>query len=444
LTRLPPVDLYVEKHASELVELTRALVRCDTTSVDLSPGSVHTANDEVAAQALVAERLGALGAEVDQWEPDVSALASHPMMPAWHHWQGRPLTVGTMRGTGGGRSLLINGHVDVVDAGDRARWTSDPFEADVRAGRIYGRGACDMKGGIAAALFALQALSACDVRLAGDVVFEAVTDEETCAMGTVAAVERGYRADAGLVPEPTGFDLWVATRGLLHGTLGVEGRSAHAEMNQPSWQDGGGVNAIQKAILLLEALDALSTEWSQRVGKRHPLLGAPSVNPTIIRGGSFISNVPERCEVAINTTYLPADADGSGYGSIPRDEIEGAVARAAASDPWLAAHPPSWSWYTDYPPSEIDPETPIIAAVRAAGADLGVDSSVRGIDTTYDGALLTRFAGTPSPAFGPGDLSRAHAPDEWVGIDELVLAAKLYARVVVSWCGAEARATGQA
>jgi acetylornithine deacetylase len=256
------VDEFISSHADDLVELVRSLVRLDTTSVDLSPESEHTENQEAELQALVGERLRAAGAEVDQWEPDPAEFADHPMMPSWHHWRNRPITVGTLRGTGGGSSLLVNGHIDVVAAGDG--WSSPPFAAEVREGRIYGRGACDMKGGVGAALFALEALAACGIELAGDVVFEAVPDEETCAMGTIAAIARGYRGDAGLVPEPTSFNLWTATRGLLHGTLTVPGRSAHAEMNQPSWREGGGVNAIQKGAYLLDALDGLTGDWAGR------------------------------------------------------------------------------------------------------------------------------------------------------------------------------------
>lgn len=429
------VDARIEDGTQELVELCRTLVRHDTTAVDLSPGSAHLENDEAACQAVIAGRLRALGADVDQWEPDADALRSHPMMPPWHHYRGRPITVGVFRGTGGGRSLVVNGHIDVVDAGEAASWTTPPFAADVRDGRVYGRGAVDMKGGIAAALVALGALAAAGVRLRGDVIFEAVTDEETCAMGTVAAIERGYRGDAGLVPEPTRLNLWIATRGLLHGTLSVPGRSAHAEVNQPPWRDGGGVNAIQKAAYLLGALDGLTNAWSERSDKQHPLLGTPGIHPTIIRGGVFISNVPERCEVALNTTYLPGNADPSGYGSVPRGEIEQAVARAAAADGWLSEHPPAWSWYTDYPPSEIDPKHPIVAVAQQAARELGFEGRAEGIDTTYDGALLTRFAKTPSPAFGAGDLGRAHAPDEWVGVDELVAGARVYARAILAWCG---------
>jgi acetylornithine deacetylase len=429
------VDAFISEHSGDLVDLVRTLVRFNTVSVDLSPGSEHRENEERQLQEYLAARLARLGAGIDQFEPDVAQLRDHPMMPPWHHWKNRPITVGTLPGAGGGRSLIINGHIDVVSPGDLERWTTAPFDADLRDGRIYGRGAVDMKGGVAAAIFALEALAANEVKLAGDVIVEAVPDEETCAMGTVAAIERGYRADAGLVPEPTRLNFWIATRGLLHGSVVLPGRSAHAEMNQPPWQDGGGVNAIQKSTPVLRALEELTAEWASRPSKEHALLGRPGVQPTIIRGGAFISNVPESCEIHINATYLPADADAGGYGSVPREEILAAVETATRRDDWLIANPPVWSWATDYPPSEIDPGEDIIASTRAAAAEIGIDARPEGIDTTYDGALLTRLAGVPSPAFGPGDLGRAHAPDEWIGVDELVLGARAYARAICGWCG---------
>jgi acetylornithine deacetylase len=292
-----------------------------------------------------------------------------------------------------------------------------------------------MKGGIASAIFALEALSANGVKLSGDLIVEIVPDEETCAMGTVAAIERGYRADAGLVPEPTTLNFWIATRGLLHGSVVVPGRSAHAEMNQPAWRQGGGVNAIEKSVPVLRAFSELSSDWAMRASKKHPLLGRPGVQPTIVHGGAFISNVPESCEIHLNATYLPADADADGYGSVPREEILRAVGGATANDDWLTEHPPAWTWATDYPPSEIDPGEDIIAVTREAAALVGVEARCEGIDTTYDGALLTRLAGVPSPAFGPGDLGRAHAPDEWVGVDELIRGARVYARALCGWCG---------
>jgi acetylornithine deacetylase len=433
---LSDLDGFIAERAGDLVELTRSLVRFDTVSVDLAPGSEHRANQEGELQAFAAGVLADLGAEIDQWEPDPRELRDHPMMPPWHHWEGRPITVGTLRGKGGGRSLIVNGHIDVVSPGDLDRWTSPPFAAEIRDGRIYGRGAVDMKGGVASAMFALRALRECGVRLDGDVFFEVVPDEETCAMGTVAAIERGYRADAGLVPEPTCLNLWVATRGLLHGSFRVPGRSAHAEVNQPHWRDGGGVNAIEHALPLVAALGDLSDEWLTREAKRHPLLGTPRVQPTIVHGGSFIANVPEDVTIHLNATYLPQDADEAGYGSVPRGEIVAAVEGRGANDDWLQAEPVTWTWATDYPPSEIDHGEPIVAVAAAAARAVDGEGRLEGIDTTYDGALLTRLAGVPSPALGPGDLGRAHAPDEWVGIDELVAGARAYARAIVAWCGA--------
>jgi acetylornithine deacetylase len=429
------LDELIAERQDDLVTLVQSLVRFDTTSVDLEPGSSHTHNEERALQEFVARRLSAIGAQVDQFEPDPQSLRNHPMMPPWHHWHDRPITVGTVAGHGGGRSLIINGHIDVVAPGEPERWTSPAFAAELRDGRIYGRGTSDMKGGVGTALFALEVLHAAGVRLAGDVIFEAVPDEETSAMGTVACIERGYRADGGFVPEPTGLNLWVATRGLLHGSIRVPGRSAHAEMNQPDWRDGGGVNAIREAQTVLGAFDSLSADWLTRPAKRHPLLGVPQVQPTRITGGNFISNVPEACTIWLNATYLPGDADADGYGSVPRAEIVEAVTKATGESDWLAANPVTFSWATDYPPSEIPLDHPTIALAQAAGRQIGIDVERVGIDTTYDGALLTVLGGTVTPAIGPGAQTRGHAPDEWVGVDELLQAARLYVRLITGWCG---------
>jgi acetylornithine deacetylase len=143
--------------------------------------------------------------------------------------------------------------------------------------------------------------------------------------------------------------------------------------------------------------------------------------------------VPESCTVHFNATYLPADADANGYGSVPRHEILEAV--EAARDDWLRAQGVEWTWATDYPPSEIDHGAEIVAVASQAARTVGAEGRLEGIDTTYDGALLTRLAGVPSPALGPGDLGRAHAPDEWVGIDELRSGARAYVRAIAAWCG---------
>ena len=198
-------------------------------------------------KSYLAKRLGEAGAEVDVLEPDADAMQGKPLVPPGLDFAGRPQLIARQRGAGGGRSLVFNGHIDVVSAEPRRAWASDPFVAQVRDGKLYGRGACDMKGGVAAMVFALESLAALGVRLNGDLLVATNTDEESSGAGGSALVEHGLRADAGIVTEPTGFDVWVACRGSEYGVVTVPGRPGHAEVNQPDWHQGGAVNAIEKA-----------------------------------------------------------------------------------------------------------------------------------------------------------------------------------------------------
>ncbi|MGH2871960.1 MAG: M20/M25/M40 family metallo-hydrolase, partial [Solirubrobacteraceae bacterium] len=185
-----------------------------------------------------------------------------PLVPEGLDFAGRPQLIATLPGAGGGRSLLLNGHIDVVSGEPRERWTSAPFAPEVRDGRLYGRGACDMKGGVAAMAFAAQALRIEGVRLAGDLIVATNTDEESSGAGGSALVRRGLRADAGIVTEPTDFRVWVACRGSEYGVVTVPGRPGHAEVRHPGWRQGGAVNAIEKAAVVMRAIAALRERWA--------------------------------------------------------------------------------------------------------------------------------------------------------------------------------------
>jgi acetylornithine deacetylase len=304
------------------------------------------------------------------------------MMPPWHHFRGRPITVGVVRGRGGGRSLVVNGHIDVVGAGDPANWASPPFASEIRDGRLYGRGAVDMKGG-SRPRSSLDVLGREGVRLAGDVIIQAVTDEETCAMGTVARSSAAIAVTRGLVPEPTRMNLWIATRGLLHGTLACPAARRTPVRLQPHWRDGGGVNAIRKATYLLGALEGLEAQWAA-AGEAAPLLGTPGIHPTIIRGGAFISNVPERCEVVVTPRTCPArrtptaTARGRAERSAHRWGGRGRRLARRASAVLVVVH--------GLPAVGDRSRRAIVATAREAAAELGIDSRAEGIDTTYDGA----------------------------------------------------------
>ena len=212
----------VREARDELIGLAAELVACDTTARLAG----DPARDEEKLQRLLAARLEALGAAPDLWEPAPTG-AGDRFVPAGLDFVGRPQLVATLPGSGGGRSILLNGHIDAVDVEPRDQWLSDPFVLTERDGYLFGRGANDMKGGVAGLVIALEALRRQGVRLAGDAVFCTVTDEESSGAGGRAAVAHGVRADAGIAAEATDFDAWVSCRGTVTPTITVPGRAGH-------------------------------------------------------------------------------------------------------------------------------------------------------------------------------------------------------------------------
>lgn len=428
----------IERRTGDLIKLTQDLVRFPTESVDLRRSGTKPGSAEAELQSYIADRLRKLDCEVDQWEPDPSTIDGHGLIPDWHHWQGRPMTVGRLASPSKrGRSLIVNGHIDVVPAGDHRAWTSPPYAADVRDGRVYGRGTSDMKGGIASALVAMEALTACGITLAGDVLFEAVTDEEIGGMGTIAAAERGYLADAAVFPEPSGLNVIVATRGILHGSVRFSGRAAHAEVVQPAWEDGGGVNAIHYGVRLGSRILRVNERAASDPTQEHHLLSPPHVELTGFTGGVGISVIPDDCEILVNATYLPSDWNPGTYGQIAKDALRREISEEFADDSWIAAHPPEWTWLLDYPPSELREDDPIVQCAIAAARTSGGEGAPVGLDSGYDGTLLNAFYGISGPSYGPGNHRVIHAVDEWVSIDNLMKASQGLARIMMDWCGVE-------
>lgn len=420
----------IEQRTDDVVALAADLVRFDTTARE--PGA--PARDEAALQEYLAARLSAAGAEVDLWEPSPADVAGTRLTPPDVDFEGRPQLAARFAGSGGGRSLLMNGHVDVVSGEPRERWTSDPNQPEVRDGRLYGRGSCDMKGGVSSMTFAAEVLASLGLRLAGDLVVCTVTDEESTGIGGLAAVARGVRADAGIVTEPSGLDAWVACRGSLMPTITVPGRPGHAGIGQPDWRDGGAVNAIEKAELVLAALRELQAEWRARPDHHHPHLSPGDIVPTVIAGGEWMVSYPSSCRIVFHVAYLPVHADADGWGTAPEREIVERVERAARADPWLAENPPVIEWAPEVPSAEVAPDHPVVEAVLGAAADVGRSGRVTGMDSWHDGATFTRFGGTPSICFGPGALATAHTIDESVPVEDLVRCAQALAVAALRFC----------
>ena len=414
----------------EIVGLLSELVACDTTAraTDDPP------RDEEKLQHILAGRLEGLGAEVDLWEaPSTGSGNRH--VPDELHFAGRPQLAARLRGAGGGRSLLLNGHIDAVSAEPRERWASDPFRLTERDGRLYGRGVADMKGGLTTMLVALEILHRCDVRLAGDAVYCSVTDEESSGAGGFAAVAHGVDADAGICAEPTGFDVWVACRGSLTPVITIPGRPGHAEMVQPHWHAGGAVNAIDKLRLVLDAIARLNDEWRGRADHEHPYVSPGTIVATVVAGGEWEITYPASCTLTCEAMYLPTHLDADGTGRKVEAEIKDWIERAVAVDPWFDEHPLEWFWDGDVVPAEVPDDDPIVGESIAAGAAVGRAGRVSGFDSWHDGATFTRRGGTPTVCFGAGDGSAAHTIDEWIDADALVDHAAATALLLTRWCG---------
>lgn len=377
------------------VALLRELVRIDSRNPSLVPG----APGEGAVARALADVLKA-------WEFDVRLMDAAP---------GRPNVVATLRGGGrgggGGRSLMFNGHLDVVGI----EGMSHPaFAAEERDGRIYGRGASDMKGGVAAMCAAAARLRG---ELKGDVIIAAVVDEEWQSIGTSALLASGIRADAAIVTEPTRLGIMPAHKGFAWIEVTVHGRAAHGSR----WDIG--VDAIRHAGLLLAELDRVDAEALPR--RTHPLLGRPSLHASFIEGGIGLSTYPDRCVVRIERRTIPGESSAD----VLR-EVENACAQVRARRPEFRA---DVQMLFAQPPSDVQPAAPIVGALSAALRDNGLPTTLTGMSAWTDAALLNQ-AGIPAICFGPGDMALAHAAEEYIEAREIKRATEILAALAQSWC----------
>jgi len=385
--------------------------------------------DEGAARDAVAIQMAGLGLEVRSWDADPVALAADPDHPGSEMPRSSlPLVAGVLRGARPGPRLLVAGHTDVVPTGDRDAWSLDPFSPELRDGHVYGRGACDMKGGLVAALAAVAAVRATvdPAALAGEVVVLAVPSEEDGGAGMLAAIRAGFVADAAIITEPTRLEIVTVHAGAITFRLAVPGRAAHASVRRE------GVSALEKLEVLHAALRA--DEAARNAAETHPemrALGLPY--PTIIgtvHGGDWASTVPDL--VVAEGRY------GVRVGQVAEeaaDELRAAVAAACAADPWLRDHPATLTVAGGrFSSAEVAADHPLPLSLAAAAENvLGRRPPFVGVPYGADMRLLVRQGATPTVMFGPGDVRDAHAADEHVALDEVVACA----RVLAAWMARE-------
>ena len=384
-----------------------------------------TGDEEVAADH-AASLFEAGGLDVARIDTDPDALARDPAWPGSEMPRDNlPVVAGTLKGDRPGPRILLVGHIDVVPAGDLRTWTTPPFQPVVRDGLVYGRGSCDMKGGVVAALEAVRVLAASELDLAGEVVVVAVPSEEDGGGGALAAIRAGFTGDLAIIPEPTRLEVVVAHAGAITFTLDVPGKAAHASTRRE------GVSALDKVMVMLDAL--ADDECSRNEAETNPLMQALGLPyPTIVgkvNGGDWASTVLDR--VVIEGRY------GVKLGQSPDEaanELGRALFTAWDQDEFLS----SFLLRLDitggrFGSGEIASDHVLpLGLADAARRVTGRRPSSIGVPYGADMRLFVNEGQTPCVMYGPGDVRRAHAADEYVPLEEVVTCA----RVLAEWLSA--------
>lgn len=392
---------------------------------------------EQKAQYFIADKLRSLGLVVDVVSSEFDELKTHPAFcDDGVPFRERLNVVGRWRGSGKApdlsapRSLILNGHIDVVPTGSESLWSDSPWSGTIRDGQLYGRGSCDMKAGLTANIFALQTVQSMGFHPAADVLVESVIGEESGGVGTLTTIVKGFKADAAIITEPTRLHLCPVQSGALTFRLKVAGRAMHACMKPY------GVSAIEKFYLLLQAVQEL--EHKRHLEYKNPLYEDPNniapVNFGTIRAGEWPSTVPDELLVEGRFGVLPGESTQAA-----RQSMASSLSAAAASDPWLKDHPPQLEWFEgQFESGQTSQDSPIVRTISESHARIfGNPPTVQGVTYGSDLRLFTNHGDTPAVLYGPGNILDAHTVNEHVDLEEVLAATRVLAYIITQWCGGE-------
>jgi acetylornithine deacetylase len=408
----------VESHRQEALELLQQLVR--TPSLE---------GEEKACQEIVAKKYRDMKLDVDLWDPPDEEILAHPAyVPVGRSYKDRPNVVGIYRGTGGGHSLILNGHVDVVPIGPAETWTHGPWSGDYVDGKVYGRGSADMKGGCVSNVLAVLALQTAGIGLKGDLILESVVDEEAGGNGTLACVMRGYTGDACNFTEPSSLaHAAISNRGAQYFRITVPGQEGGTEYKHEL------VNPITKAMEVFQAVEAYSIMRESVVS--HPLYDdyyftKVPLGICKIQAGEWPSTIASQCVMEGTIECLP----GEDIHKV-KEDFKKYLLEWGAKDPWLKVHPLNVEWFgLWFDAAEISPDHPYVTTISTVVKEItGTDLLVAG-GGGCDLRLPVLYGNTPAILFGPAG-GMIHSTDEYVEFEQVITCAKILALTAARWCG---------
>jgi acetylornithine deacetylase len=420
-------DKKLNEHKDRYLDFLRTLIAFDTSVINHGEDG-----QEGKAQSWLADYLRALNFEIDMFEPDNERICRYPGYNKGHRYDGRPNLAAVLKGTGGGRSLILNGHIDTMPSGDLSRWKYDPWTMTREDGKLFGLGTDDMKGGLAAMILACELVLECGFVPRGNIIIESVVDEEGGGNGTLACVDRGYAADGAIIAEGSLLEVYAANRGAWLAQTIVEGVPVHASLR------GFGQNAIEKTVKIIQSLRELETKWITT--RRHPLLGPSTINIGYIQGGVAASTVAESCTLRFDVEYYPSELDRFGERHlVDKDdivrEVEQWLTAMASGDEWLKDHPIKFEWYQDCSPFETDVHEPLVQTLADVVNEVSGKRVISGMSAGCDARHLTNIAKVPTVVCGPGTCHNAHVVNEFLAESQFFQAIAVYAHMIMKWTG---------
>lgn len=409
---------WIDAHQDDIVLFMQKLMQIPSVTGNEGP-----------IQDFLEHYLKRIGLAVDKFVPSLEELRKHPAyVKEGGPYANRPNVVAVCKGNGGGRSLLFNGHVDVIPEGALENWEHDPWSGDVSQGRMYGRGASDMKSGVAAFTMAILAVKESGVALKGDIIAEYVMDEELTGNGTLACVMKGYRADAGICCETSGMQIQPGSIGRIWFEINIKGKPAGIQRRYE------GVNAIDLGYIMTKIVSEFE---HVRVAKiSHPMY--PHILEAIpcmigqFLSGTYNSAFPDNCVLKGSMATVP----GEDSQSVKNEFVDFLLQRASEEHPWLKEHPPEIIFNGYFAePSAIPADSPIVKTLSRNYQDvMGEAPLLSGRQGAADIRHLNTYGNTPTVIFGPGLTEQMHANNEWVFLKDYLNAVKILASTILDWC----------